>query len=267
MRGRRLRDGRSWPLAFILLAAVACTEPGGAEAESPLPSMSFLENASALGGYVGETFRTNLLFSTRAGTGEPDIGDVRLLPEASWLRVADFRVSENDPGEDVRRWHLGVGVEANAPGTHAFRSIEISRGSESRRLPLGEIVIEIQEGPPSDVLVLMQSGGIHPAPIPYAFALKNTTPDPVTLRQIVVPGRRIHFDASAIQVQSRVLPPEGFTLQPGEEVEVLIDWTVDWTDEPLNLEARGVMAVERRGTTEWAGLHNTVFRNDPTMTP
>ncbi len=257
-------SGRHSFLPIVALLVVGCDSTG---VSSPgLVSARFLANDSVYAGVPGGTFSMNLLFSTEAHSSRPSIREVRLLPEASFLEVTDFSLSENDPGEGVRRWHLGVGVRADAPGSHQFTSIELMSSAGAHTVPLGALTVHIEDGMQSPVFPLFAGAGVHPEPEPYEFDVRNTAGEQVTLVDVVLPHSKIHFDRSSIQVDSAPLPPQGYTLEPGRKVPVKVAWRVDWPPPgPVNLEARGLLAVERAGRREWAGLHNMVFRKDPAL--
>ena len=248
--------------------------PGCREAESarePLP-LNVLPNNSAYASYIdadiGSGFSMNLRFYHDVADTY-NITDITLLPATDIVTLDDFNVTDLGVVNGVSLQGLGVSMIAESPGTHTFTDIEITANGATVTLPLGQLRTTVVAEKPSELLFISrQIGGDFRESHPVDLKVENTSDEVVVVKDVLLGHPHIHFDAQDIIINPlwdvEPLPTEGFSLQPGESVNLQLDWEVGMPEEvPINMEARPLLLVEEGGELRSLGLLNMAFIRDP----
>jgi hypothetical protein len=249
----------------VVLSVLNSGCSGSGETSEPFDSLTFLPNEGVYLSYSGDSFTMNLMFHAPKsfGTGAAKVQDVRLFPDSNTVRQSSYEVRDSDPGPSVLRKHLAIGLRASKPGEHTFTEVELRREGKARRFPLGTLRVKVEDGSSAGLFALLEGGGVHPAPYPLTFSLRNTTPEAVVVKDVLVSHPRIHVERSQISVDGQRIPAGGFAMQPEQLARIRVDWSIDFPSRLANVEARPLLAIQRQKGTDYVGLHNMVFRYDP----
>lgn len=258
-------------LFFVLIVStlMGCNEQPTADTGVPdIPDIRFIPNNVSYVAFPDSTFSTNLkLLLANQDINQDTVTSIQLLPETSIAEIQSFNVESGVPVDGLMSQSIHLSIKGREVGTHTFSEAVITTGDTSHTVPLGQFNVTVLEGESAGVLVLFKNAGIFDESIPNEFSVRNTTEETITVKEVVLPHSRVTFtpdDLLVHQIGGAVpIPATGFEIAPTEEVAFTLDWDVDLpADQPINIDVRPLLVVEKQGETQYGVMGNMIFRKE-----
>ncbi|WP_072332073.1 hypothetical protein [Thermoactinomyces sp. DSM 45891] len=235
----------------------------------PIPNeVQMVHNISSYNTYFDKEASTefimNLVFNHKKEVAiKQEEISIELLPKTDIVEMTAFRIKANPPQKELEQKALSVDFTSKKAGRHIFTQIAVKINGDKKIYPLGDVTVDVKEGPFSGATVYTGGAGIFPTQTPLLFELVNSQPYPIVFKGILSDNPLIRYKPSDIKVEDMSLPDKGITIKPKESVKIHLDWQVQFPENQIvNMEARPIVVTENKGVSEYATVPNMVYRND-----
>ncbi len=252
-------------------ALLLTTSCGTAQQPSAPPAaLAFITTDGSYAARAGESIALNLAFEhTRQESFETEnITSITLEPASPIAQVAEFQVFSLGIGNLRARKALRIELNAQQPGEHTFTTITITTQQNSFQVPLGNLRLQVVDGPRAGAMVVFQAQGVFVGVPPMTFTLANHSNTTLTLTEILPPHPRLDFSAANIAIKNGdetigTLASGGLEVAPGARIDMLIEWSVDLPEnEALSIEWIPLLVFEGADGRQYTPMAGVVLRNE-----